>query len=217
MENINEWLNSPPAPEDLMEVSTGVYTQPIEVIVAKLNKLTNNSWSSKNFNHQIVVLPVLDKEGNNVIKVSGSIEVIIEYWGLNKKNSPMPTGIDYVGQMISRTITGAATFSTTEYEENEHWAATVKSLAIVNACQVLGPQFGWGLNGVKDIVTPDEKKYYPKQKRILQNVKVDADAGIMQQFAEAIEKRNAQKVNLILAMYNIDTEGTYLTWIKTEE
>lgn len=213
MENINEWLNSPPAPEDLMEVSTGVYTQPIEVIVAKLNKLTKNSWSSKNFNHQIVVLPVLDKEGNHVIKVSGGIEVVVEYEYCEIMG---PNGC-IASNKIIRTLTGAATFSTTEYAENEHWAATVKSLAIVNACQVLGPQFGWGLNGVQDIVTPDEKRYTPKQKRILQNIKHNVDEGIMQQFVEAVEKRNAKMVNLLLAMYNIDTEGTDLTWIKTEE
>lgn len=213
MEKINEWLMQPPLPEELMEVSTGVYTQSIEVIIDKLNKLTDRSWSTKNFHHQIIVLPIPDKDGNQVVKVSGSIEVEVSYMDEFVSNW---TDLHYNRNLI-RTLTGAATFSTTEYEDNEHWAATVKSLAIVNAVQVLGPQFGWGLNGFKDIVTPDEKKTSPKKSRIVQNIKMDADAGIMQQFSEAVENRNAKKVNLLLALYNIDTEGTDLTWIKTEE
>jgi hypothetical protein len=165
-------------------------------------------------------MPISEKDGTPIVKVSGSIEVVLNfnYYELYEKTDvgiEIPVATSLV--KTERTLAGAATFTTTEYGENEHWAATVKSLAIVNAVQVLGPQFGWGLNGFKDIVTPDEKKYTPKQKRILQNIKVDADAGVMQQFSEAVENRNAKKVNLLLALYNIDTEGTDLTWIKTEE
>lgn len=217
MDKINEWLMQPPLPEELMEVSTGVYTQPIEVIVEKLNKLTDKSWSTKNFHHQIIVLPIPDKDGNHVLKVSGSVEVEVIYKDIFSAGGTAGEPCFKHTTVITRTLTGAATFSTTEYQDNEHWAATVKSLAIVNAVQVLGPQFGWGLNGFKDIVTPDEKKVSPQKSRIVQNIKMDADAGIMQQFAEAIEKRNAKKVNLLLGLYNIDTEGTDLTWIKTEE
>jgi len=191
MENINEWLKQKPLPEELIEVEPGVYTHPYEVIVAKLDKLCPSSWSTQNFRHIFFVLPVADKEGNPVIKVSGSIEVRIHY------NTEKHIGIE-------RTLSGSATFTTTEYGENEHWAATVKSLAIVNAVQVLGPQFGWGLNAE----APNKKKI------LVPPVKYKPDEGIMRLFATAVEKKNVKAIKVLLDTYQIDTEGTDLTWVK---
>lgn len=215
MEKINEWLMQPPAPEELMEVSTGVYTQPIEVIVDKLNKLTDKSWSTKNFHHQIIVLPIPDKDGNNVIKVSGSVEVEISY---NDRFTSFFGGLDYT-RILTRILTGAATFSTTEYQDNEHWAATVKSLAIVNAVQVLGPQFGWGLNSG---TLPTEKLNVEKpksnfKKKILAAVKVAPDAGIKAQWNTAVDRGNTKMIKYLYAMYTITPGENGYHFVKIEE
>lgn len=206
MENIAEWLKQKPLPEELIEVEPGVYTHPYEVIVAKLDKLCP-SWSTQNFRHFYFIMPISEKDGTPIVKVSGSIEVVLNfnYYELYEKTDvgiEIPVATSLV--KTERTLSGAATFTTTEYGENEHWAATVKSLAIVNAVQVLGPQFGWGLNSE----APNKKK------QLVLPVKYKADEGIMRQFATAVEKKNVKAIKVLLDTYQIDTEGTDLTWVK---
>lgn len=190
-----EWLQQPPDEKDLVEVEPGIYTHPYESIVEKLDRI--GLWDTRNFNHFLFTMP------DGSVKVSGSIEVVLQLY---------KDGVVTERNLITtKVMTGAATFDVnnppfkkSDDDVNPHWAATVKSLAIVNAVQVLGPQFGWGLNAE----APNKKKI------LVPPVKYKPDEGIMRQFATAVEKKNVKAIKVLLDTYQIDTEGTDLTWVK---
>lgn len=209
MTNIMEWLKQEPEIEDLIEVEAGVFTHRYESIVNKLYMLCPYGWDTVNFQHQYFTMP------DGSVKVSGSVEVVVEYIISNTVTeageriglrSPSPKN-------IKRILSGAATFSTTDYsnehQKNEHFAATVKSLAIVNAVKVLGRQFGWGLNEGDSLPVQNIGK-----KKTRSVVKLDPDEHIWKMFDNAIEEKNLTKINMLLRLYNINLEGTdYATQI----
>ena len=188
-----EWLQQPPDEKDLVEVEPGIYTHPYESIVEKLDRI--GLWDTRNFNHFLFTMP------DGSVKVSGSIEVVLQLY---------KDGVVTERNLITtKVMTGAATFDVnnppfkkSDDDVNPHWAATVKSLAIVNAVQVLGPQFGWGLNS---------RKLLPSQKKGPH--KATATPEIMKQFADAVENKNVKMVNTLLAIYDIDTEGTDISFL----
>jgi hypothetical protein len=214
--NLREWLQQEPDIKDLVEVGEGAFTHPYETIVRKLYTLCPDGWDTQNFKHQFYTLP------DGRVKVSGSVEVVVEYRIELRK--------------IRRVLSGAATFTTTDYSNkiptadyqkiptaayqnfteevdygNEHFAATVKSLAIVNAVQVLGPQFGWGLN-TTTLLT--EVKF--KKKSVRSSVKVNPDRGIRIQWNEAVLNKNMKKVRFIFGMYNIVPGENGYEYINTD-
>ncbi len=219
--NIREWLQQEPDVADLIEIN-GAFTHPYEAIVRKLYTLCPDGWDTQNFKHQFYTLP------DGRVKVSGSIEVVVEYWleSLMKIESML-----IPDHKVRRVLSGAATFATTDYSNpdvdvhsdtpdygNEHFAATVKSLAIVNAVQVLGKQFGWGLNsGTLPTEQLNGERLTKFQKKVKAAVKVDADAGIKAQWNEAVEKNNIQKAKLLLGFYNITPGEDGFHFVKIEE
>ncbi len=224
--NIREWLQQEPDVADLIEIN-GAFTHPYEAIVRKLYTLCPDGWDTQNFKHQFYTLP------DGRVKVSGSVEVAVEY-ELEVTPFAVKTDDDFIKKNIKtvrRVLSGAATFTTTDYSNpnvdfenpdygNEHFAATVKSLAIVNAVQVLGKQFGWGLNsGTLPVEQLKGEKPSRFQKKVLAAVKVDADAGIKAQWNEAVEKNNIQKAKLLLGFYNITPgeDGFYFVKIEKPE
>ena len=205
--NIREWLQEEPDMDDLIEIN-GAFTHPYDAIVRKLYQLCPDGWDTQNFQHQYFTMP------DGRVKVSGSIEVVIEYEYMGDVNSPVTYGIN----KVRRVLSGAATFTTTDYsnetETNEHFAATVKSLAIVNAVQVLGRQFGWGLNsGLLPIQQLKEDKF---KKKIKSAVKVDPDAGIQNQWNEAVKNKNMKMVRFLFGMYNITPGENNYAYINTD-
>jgi hypothetical protein len=217
--NIREWLQQEPDVADLIEIN-GAFTHPYEAIVRKLYVLCPDGWDTQNFKHQFYTLP------DGRVKVSGSIEVVVEYEiEVSQKVWDPACGeaMGLVVRKIRRVLSGAATFSTTDYcsetETNEHFAATVKSLAIVNAVQVLGKQFGWGLNS-GTLPTEQLKGESPLskfQKKVLAAVKVAPDAATKEQWNEAVEKNNIKKLKLFNAMYTITPGEDGFHFVKIEE
>ena len=120
---VNEWLQQPPAPEEI-KIKDGAKYIPYKVIVDKLNQLSPNDWSTSNFNPQYIIL------GRKLL-VTGTIDVTVSYV-IN-------------GEKVTRTLSGASNFILNK-ASNPHPSATSKSLAVMNAVKVLGKQFGWGLN-----------------------------------------------------------------------
>lgn len=205
--NIREWLQEEPDMDDLVEIN-GAFTHPYEAIVRKLYQLCPDGWDTQNFHHQYFTMP------DGRVKVSGSIEVVVEYKYMGNENDEVIYGIN----KARRVLSGAATFTTTDYsnetETNEHFAATVKSLAIVNAVQVLGRQFGWGLNsGLLPIQQLKEDKF---KKKIKSAVKVDPDAGIQNQWNEAVKNKNMKMVRFLFGMYNITPGENNYAYINTD-
>ncbi len=219
--NIREWLQQEPDVADLIEIN-GAFTHPYEAIVRKLYTLCPDGWDTQNFKHQFYTLP------DGRVKVSGSIEVVVEYWleSLMKIESML-----IPDHKVRRVLSGAATFATTDYSNpdvdvhsdtpdygNEHFAATVKSLAIVNAVQVLGKQFGWGLNsGILPVEQLKGEKPSRFQKKVLAAVKVAPDAGIKLQFNTAVENNNTKMVKYLLAMYTITPGEDGYHFVKIED
>lgn len=120
---VNEWLQQPPAPEEI-KIKDGAKYIPYKVIVDKLNQLSPNDWSTSNFNPQYIIL------GRKLL-VTGTIDVTVSYV-IN-------------GEKVTRTLSGASNFMLNK-ASNPHPNGTAKSLAIMNAVKVLGRQFGWQLN-----------------------------------------------------------------------
>lgn len=121
-EEIKEWLNSEPLPTEIRE-RDGAYYIPYHIVVEKLNQLCGyGNWDMLNFRHTYQPL------NKGQLLISGSIEVKVNYG------------------YISRILSGAANF-VVNGTSNPHVAATVKSLAVLNAVKPLGKTFGWGLNG----------------------------------------------------------------------
>jgi len=218
--NIREWLQQEPDVADLIEIN-GAFTHPYEAIVRKLYTLCPDGWDTQNFQHQFYTLP------DGRVKVSGSIEVVVEYEIEIKKTSGYS---DIITKNIKRVLSGAATFTTTDYSNdvdghsenpdygNEHFAATVKSLAIVNAVQVLGKQFGSGLNsGTLPTEQLGERNLTKFQKKIKAAVKVPPDAGIKDQWNAAVEKANTKMIKYLYAMYTITPGDDGYHFIKIDD
>lgn len=154
-----EWFSQQP---DILETRTnedGSKYIPIEFIKPKLDELCRN-WSTKNFTHQFIELPVFDKAGNNIGKtlwVSGSIELILSYQ-FDIRTEEGKKHIEPVMQKISRNICGSATFDVQKYFPNTNWGQTCLSLCIVAAAKELGTFFGKELNKEVLTVPTDNKK-----------------------------------------------------------
>lgn len=167
--NLKEWLDQEPAPEDIREKDGAKYI-PYHIVVDKLNLLTEGSWNARNFTFHTCTLP------DRRIMVTGSVDVEVEYkivtlWKTeimkSTKAHPLPTvsGTMEVKRpeawaTVKRTLSGAATFLLSK-NGNPHPAASVKSLAIMNAVKPLGKQFGWGLNGFET-----ESTYFPDEEEV---------------------------------------------------
>lgn len=136
------WLESSPLNEELREKDGAKYI-PYHIIIEKLNYLCKDGhWSAFNFLHTYYTL----KNGKTI--VSGSIDIEVSYKNRDDSN-----------ETVMRRLSGAATFALSK-SSNPHPAASVKSLAIMNAVKPLGKQFGWGLNGFENenIFFPDDKE-----------------------------------------------------------
>lgn len=139
-EDLLAWLNQEPSEADIMihPKTLGKYI-PIEIIKPRLDIL-DPSWSTRNFKHLFFA------DHNGRLFCSGSIDLCVRY----------TIGVPYDKMLIERTISGAATFDTNDYEKegNTHYGQTCLSLCIVAAAKEIGRYFGRDLNKV----IPEEKE-----------------------------------------------------------
>lgn len=142
LNELTEWLDQEQKEEDVIIFDNGVVVIPYATVERDLDVLSNSMdgvWSTKNFNRVFTIL-----NGNET--VDANIEIVV----------PTPTGV--------RTLVGCATYSLKFIREslgaaekqlsgdiNEHYTATAKSFAIVNACKNLGRRFGKYLNSALPI------------------------------------------------------------------
>lgn len=183
MDNVLDWLQQSPSEEQINYNENGGKFIPYPIIVSKLDILSPHTWETQNFNHFFFHC----KDGK--IKVSGSVEVIVYYNGLK------------------RTLAGAASFYTEDYAPNEHWGATVKSLAICNAVMILGENFGWNLNPQEDQQLQDTYSGpIPKQKQVSRtienSIKSKPDADIRKKYAKAVANQDHAEITRLESIYN---------------
>ncbi len=174
-----------PAEDEIKINEDGSRFIPYPIIVKKLYDLCGGNWGTKNFNHFFFVIP----DHPDLIKVSGGAEVVVKYFDTE------------LGEIVERTLAGAATFYTIDYSPNEHWAATLKSLCVVNAVQILGRNFGWGLNEEpekNDSESPSHKQLKGKPAAVI----VSPDAAILEKYQKAKEKGDQKTIELLEKIYD---------------
>ena len=128
-QQLADFLNTPPAENEICFNEDGSRYLPIDVVKRKLTALCGFNWSTTSFRHFFY----MDSMGNNY--VSGSITLSVGFIIEGDSNVE-----------VKRHLSGSATFSFKKFDDNKHFGATCKSLCIVNAAQDLGVAFGLGLN-----------------------------------------------------------------------
>lgn len=192
--NITEWMNEEPNEEEIKFDEGNKRSIPYAIMKTKLDKLCPESWDIKNF-HFTQFFTNDRKQW-----ITGHIDLVVSY----AYELPDGTGV----RKVTRTLAGAATFCIEEYLPNTHFAATVKSLAICNAAQPLGKQFGWNLNPNED--EEQEKDVYstgiPKQKVNSRNGKesvlMKPDADIRIKYAKADASNDEVEIKRLESIYN---------------
>lgn len=117
--------------QDFFRTQEGIGIIPHHIIEDKLDKLCSN-WSTVNFRYQYLIL-----NGNEAI--SASIELKLPGVETRTLTGAVTYSLDFLKNM-DKMIYGEAR------NTNEHYTATAKSLAIVNAAKPIGRQFGKYLN-----------------------------------------------------------------------
>lgn len=177
---VQEWLNSPPLPEEIKLKDSAKYI-PYKVIIEKLNRLCGHNWSISNFNETYISLP------RGRMLVSGNVEVEINY--------------DINGHQIKRKLSGGANFVINR-GSNPHPTGTVKSLAVMNAVKPLGPQFGWELNPENEdektdfipVVSADKSVQIDKEKdRLRQLIDQCCDIEVLKTFKLLSDTKGLKK------------------------
>lgn len=154
LEELKTYLNTEPLPEEIRINANGSRYLPIDIVRSKLDYLTNSKWEVTNFSH-------LYFNNAGQLSISGSLELFF--------NVDSDTD-DIYSVLILRRLTGAATFKLTDYEDNNHYAATLKSLCIVNALSQEYPCFGKNLNNDIDAeVKPQAEQFLSIEQQIKQN------------------------------------------------
>lgn len=196
-EDVGKWLAQDPDESEIqIHVDGGRYL-PYPLIVEKLYALCGNEWGTQNFIHSAQYTP------EKRLLISGSIEIKLKY---EEATYMVPTRKEI--RMIERILSGAATFYADEYFPNEHFAATCKSLAIVNAVQVLGPQFGWGLNKLLEkLDSPPTSIPSRFEEKVRKAVKLPADAEMRKKYAIAVAAKNFDEIHRLETIYRFETDN----------
>lgn len=137
---LKQWLQTPCAESDLLELKEGIFYMPVGVVKKKIQYMEDTfgvSVLETNFHHFFF------NNNQREAFASGSIGITIMQR-------------DELGELIIvAQLIGAATFPVSFYGENTHYAATLESLCIVNAFGGKYPQFGSALNKF-DVVAADK-------------------------------------------------------------
>lgn len=160
LELLKQKLNEEPPAEEVSFLPDGARYLSIDIVRKKADELFDK-WEHSNFAFNSFLF------GKETF-ASGSLWVKIQYAG---------DGIS----AYERTMSGAATIKLSNYQNNEHFAETLKSLCIVNALSQEYVCFGKNLNAGLFSEMPDVEpagKYVP-------------DAIVNKKFENAILQNNA--------------------------
>lgn len=151
---------------------------PIEQLENQLDLL---EYSTRNFQYQVI------KDGYANLVVMAALEVWIKY-------------IDDFDRVLERSFVGGCNFPIMAIAPNQHFIATAKSECVKNAASDIGKFFGRALN--KSIEPPDTRGSIIVKK----TVKSKPDAKIMQQFTDAILRKDEDTIAMLSNIYEIKTE-----------
>lgn len=153
--HVETWLKSKPRKSEIKEIQTDkngkketVKIIPQKIIESLLDELTDQNWSTKNFQFTRFTERIINAQGYEIIgrtMCDASLELVVTY----RMMAPAPIHDDTVPAQVEKEITrvlvGAYSFDVSLFG-NEYIANTAKSLCISNAASDLGRRFGKDLN-----------------------------------------------------------------------
>lgn len=155
IKDISKWLRSAPKKSEVVEIQNGpnkVKIIPQKIIESLLDELTEQNWSTRNFQFsrwtETIVPAGVDFGSKGVIArvmCDASLELVVTYRLMVNAPLHLGAGPISVETEITRTLVGAVSFDVSFFG-NDHIANTAKSLAISNAASDLGKRFGKDLN-----------------------------------------------------------------------
>lgn len=163
IKDVAKWLKQAPPKSQVVEIQNGkdkVKIIPQKIIESLLDELTEQNWSTRNFQFsrwtENVSTPM---SGDGItaamsttktkVMCDASLELVVTY-KMVVPVSPYETAPTAVGPLkkeieITRVLVGAVSFDVSFFG-NDHIANTAKSLCITNAASDLGRRFGKDLN-----------------------------------------------------------------------
>ena len=148
IKDVAKWLKTAPRKSEIVEIQNGkdkVKIIPQKIIESLLDELTEQNWSTRNFQFSTRLANQTELTQNLRTMCDASLELVVTY----RMMVPAPihdgTGPVMVEKEITRVLVGAYSFDTSLFG-NEYIANTAKSLCISNAASDLGRRFGKDLN-----------------------------------------------------------------------
>lgn len=182
-----DWLNYPPAEEEISKNLDGSEFIPIGIVENKLTRL-DPFWGTENFRFQLI------QGASGCMFADGSLELVVTYGGR------------------TRRLVGAATLlvpADTEFDNpvvNSNFGATVKSECIKNSAKGCGRSFGSALNERDLILTPVNKSQ-KNGKQKPPAVKMKPDSKIQSQYNKAFENNEDGLIAALNDIYEIQYTG----------
>jgi len=175
IKDVAKWLKTAPRKSEIVEIQTGkvkdgksetVKIIPQKIIESLLDELTEQNWSTRNFQFNRWESTMLADGIVGKTFCDASLELVVTYKAFIK-NPLAENGPFMTEKEITRVLVGAYSFDVSLFG-NDHIANTAKSLCISNAASDLGCRFGKDLNpkeasmmilGIKPpVAVPDKGK-----------------------------------------------------------
>lgn len=158
IKDIAKWLKTAPRKSEVVEIQNGkdkVKIIPQKIIESLLDELTEQNWSTRNFQFsrwtEQGTYPAVGTGGNASdfksarTMCDASLELVVTYRMMVDAPLHDGTGPLKIEKEVTRVLVGAVSFDVSFFG-NDHIANTAKSLAISNAASDLGRRFGKDLN-----------------------------------------------------------------------
>jgi len=157
IKDVAKWLKTAPRKSEIKEIQNGkdkVKIIPQKIIESLLDELTEQNWSTRNFQFNRYDQTVISQNGMQQFKntmCDASLELVVTYkiivpvspYEPFEKDKPIRPALEE--KEITRVLVGAVSFDVSLFG-NDHIANTAKSLCITNAASDLGRRFGKDLN-----------------------------------------------------------------------
>jgi len=155
IKDVAAWLKKNPPKGQVFEIQNGtekVKIIPQKIIESLLDELTEQNWSTRNFQFNRFVEPVKKMYADNSgsynaerTMCDASLELVVTYRVMVPSLMHDVSAPVLIEKEITRTLVGSYSFDTSLFG-NEYIANTAKSLCIANAASDLGRRFGKDLN-----------------------------------------------------------------------
>ena len=153
MKDVSKWLKQSPKKSEIVEIQTGkvkdgkaetVKIIPQKIIESLLDELTEQNWSTRNFQFSRWV-EENPPSAHRRTMCDASLELVVTYRQMVIGPLDVNGGPAMVEKEITRVLVGAVSFDVSFFG-NDHIANTAKSLCISNAASELGKRTGRDLN-----------------------------------------------------------------------